>query len=244
MSPREVGALRERHRNSHKSPLPVSGGGRGVGNMITLLLVRHGESAWNAIGRYQGQQDPPLSPRGEQQAAAAAEVLRATEIDAVVSSPLSRAYQTAVAIAAPHDLAVQKDARLTEIGHGAWEGLPVAEVIAGWPALTAQWKQDPTDVQMPDGEHFGEVAARARAWLSDAQWEHDDRTLLAASHDVILRILLADAQGLPLQRIWDFRLDNAAISEVHYTDGTPRIIRLNDTAHLADLVSDVAKQAL
>lgn len=212
--------------------------------MLTLLLVRHGESTWNAIGRYQGQRDPPLSPRGEQQAAAAAAALRATAIDAVASSPLQRAYQTAVAIAAPHDLAVRRDARLTEIGHGAWEGLPVAEVIAGWPVLTARWKADPTDVQMPGGEHFGEVAARTRAWLADAQREYHGRTLLAASHDVILRILLADAQSLPLPRIWDFRLDNAAISEVRYTDGAPSLIRLNDTAHLADLVSDVAKQAL
>jgi broad specificity phosphatase PhoE len=212
--------------------------------MLTLFLVRHGESTWNAIGRYQGQMDPPLSPRGERQAATAAEALRFTPFDAAVSSPLQRAYQTAVAIAAPHNLPVGRDARLTEIGHGAWEGLPVAEVIAGWPELTAMWKQDPTDVQMPDGEHFGEVVARTRAWLADAQHQYDGQTLLAASHDVILRILLADAQGLPLTRIWDFRLDNAAISEVQYTGGTPSVIHLNDTAHLADLVSDVAKQAL
>lgn len=212
--------------------------------MLTLLLVRHGESTWNALGRYQGQMDPPLSPRGERQAATATEALRFTPFGAAVSSPLQRAYQTAVAIAAPHNLPVGTDTRLTEIGHGAWEGLPVAEVIAGWPELTAQWKLDPTDVQMPDGEHFRDVVARTRAWLADAQRHYDGTTLLAASHDVILRILLADAQGLPLRRIWDFRLDNAAISEVHYTSGSPSLARLNDTAHLANLVSDVAKQAL
>lgn len=212
--------------------------------MLTLLLVRHGESTWNAIGRYQGQMDPPLSPRGERQAMTAGEALRFTPFDAAMSSPLRRAYQTAVAIAVPHTLPVEKDARLTEIGHGAWEGLPVAEVIAGWPELTARWKQDPTDVQMPGGEHFGDVVARTHAWLADTQRQYDGQTLLAASHDVILRILLADAQGLPLRRIWDFRLDNAAISEVHYTDGRPHVVHLNDTAHLADLISDVAKQAL
>lgn len=212
--------------------------------MFTLLLVRHGESTWNAIGRYQGQQDPPLSPRGERQAAAAAVALRLASLGATVSSPLQRAYQTAAAIAAPHELPVQTDIRLTEIGHGQWEGLPVADVIAGWPELTAQWKQDPTDVQMPDGEHFGAVVARTRSWRAEMKERFADKTLLAASHDVILRILLADAQGLPLSRIWDFRLDNAAISEVRYTSGTPALIRLNDTTHLADLVSDVAKQAL
>lgn len=211
---------------------------------LTLLLVRHGESTWNAIGRYQGQQNPPLSERGERQAAAAADALRGTKFDAIVSSPLQRAHQTAHAIAAPHGLPVRTDGRLTEINHGAWEGMPVPEVIARWPELTAQWKTDPTDVQMSGGEHFRAVVTRTRAWLADAQYTEKDATVLAASHDVILRILLADAQGLPLQRIWDFRLDNAAISEVRYTGDMPALVRLNDTAHLTDLVSDVAKQAL
>ena len=91
--------------------------------MIRVLLVRHGETDWNAQRRYQGQTDVPLNEAGRRQADALAERLAGEEISAVLSSDRQRARQTALAIAAPHGLPVQEEPRMCEIALGDWEGL-------------------------------------------------------------------------------------------------------------------------
>lgn len=103
--------------------------------MTRILLVRHGQSTWNADGRWQGRADPPLSDLGQRQAAVAAETVASAGITSVWSSPLRRARETAAIVAAQLGLAVQADDRLMERDAGEWQGKTRTEIEAGWPGF-------------------------------------------------------------------------------------------------------------
>jgi broad specificity phosphatase PhoE len=216
---------------------------------VRLVLVRHGESTWNVEGRYQGRLDPPLSPRGREQA----QVLSArlyrealarvdkNRLAAIVSSPLSRARDTAQICAEVIGLPVVIDERVTEISHGEWEGKLREEIASRWPEMVAAWRTDPHTVQFPGGETLEDVRSRFESFLSDLR---GDRGVLAVTHDVVIRIAVLLAQGKPLSKFNDVRVDNAALNELSYDDGKLAIVRLNDTTHLGSLRSDTLTQAL
>jgi probable phosphoglycerate mutase len=121
---------------------------------MRLLLVRHGESTWNVEGRYQGRLDPPLSPRGREQAQALAARLYRQQLarvdknrlTGIVSSPLLRVRDTAQICAEAIGLPVDIDDRLTEISHGEWEGKLREEIANRWPEMIAAWRADPHTV--------------------------------------------------------------------------------------------------
>ena len=150
------------------------------GLSATLVLVRHGESTFIAEGRFQGRQDPPLSPLGERQVSLVAARLAAREADVplpipagparyVWHSPLRRAADTATAIAASQagPAEVQPRPDLIELGQGEWEGLPHAQVHARWATELARWRMRPTEAQAPGGEPLLEAAARVRRALGE-----------------------------------------------------------------------------
>src|SRR5438093_966133 len=120
--------------------------------MTTLLLARHGETDWNREGRWQGWADPPLNESGRAQARELAEQLRLTPFDAVYSSDLLRAHETAEIVAAPHAVPVVADPGLREIDVGSWSGLTRAELQERFP-----------DGERPDGETRGQHRARVHA---------------------------------------------------------------------------------
>jgi phosphoserine phosphatase len=214
-----------------------------------LVLVRHGESTWNVEGRYQGRLDPPLSPRGRAQAEALAMRLKreqraaseAQRLGEIVSSPLVRARDTADSCAQALSLSVRVDERLTEISHGMWEGKLREEIANKWPEMVAAWRSRPHTVEFPGGETLNDVRTRFESFLKDLP---DDFGVLAATHDVIVRIATLLAQGKTLSAFNDVRVDNAAINEFLWEDGTLIPVRLNDTAHLGSLRSDTLTQAL
>ncbi|WP_375490107.1 histidine phosphatase family protein [uncultured Jatrophihabitans sp.] len=127
-----------------------------------LILLRHGQTAWNAEHRFQGHVDPPLDDVGREQARAAAEVLAAMQPDLLVSSDAMRAVQTAEFLAAATGLPVRRDARLRERGLGHWEGLTIADVAQRFPDEYAEWTAG-RDVSRPGGETREQVAARVHA---------------------------------------------------------------------------------
>jgi broad specificity phosphatase PhoE len=216
---------------------------------VRLVLVRHGESTWNAEGRYQGRLDPPLSQRGRAQAEALAARLKREELAApeaqrlavIVSSPLVRARDTAEICAQELSLSVRVDERLTEISHGEWEGKLREEIANKWPVTVAAWQASPHTVQFPGGETLDAVRLRFESFLRDLR---GDSEVLAATHDVIVRIATLLAQGKTLSAFNDVRVDNAAINEFLWEDSKLIPVRLNDTAHLGSLRSDILMQAL
>jgi broad specificity phosphatase PhoE len=197
--------------------------------MQRLILVRHGETVWNAEGRLQGQTDIPLNEAGRRQAHQLAARLAGETIDAAVSSDLQRAMETARIVAGPHRLIVRADARLRQSHRGKWEGLTYAEIERLYPDSSH-------DDTPPEGETETAVVARVRSWLDDARRDHAGRTVLAVSHGQILRILIALALEMDPAQAGRFFVGNAALSEVHFGDAGAVLHRLNDACHLDDAI--------
>lgn len=214
---------------------------------MRILLARHGETPWNAEGRYQGQIDIALSAVGEAQARALGARLAEVPITRAVASPLSRAARTAV-LALGHDREAMlgHDPGLLEIAHGEWEGLLASEIAARDPARLAAWRAAPDTVQMPGGESIAEVAARAWPALQRAAaglTAHD--TLLVVAHDAVNRCLLCRVLGLPLAQMWRFRQAPATLNLLEGNDvDTLEVVRLNDSAHHTALFGEALHRAL
>jgi len=157
--------------------------------MSRILLVRHGQSTWNADGRWQGQADPPLSPLGEEQAGDAARRLAAGQFCRVLASDLRRALRTAEILAEAVGLPVEVDPDLREIDVGDWQGLTRAEIEAGWPGALADWSEGRSE-SPPGGETRTHLVERARAALARAAAAASpgDRVLLV-SHGALVRHL-------------------------------------------------------
>ena len=203
---------------------------------MRLIIVRHGESEWNRIGRYQGQHDAPLSDLGLRQAEALASRLRDEPIDVIFTSPLQRAARTAGAIARHHpDVPFEHTPALMEIHHGDWQGLLADEVIARYGAGLQEWRQHPTRAQMPNGESFSNILKRVLDFKERLCSEYSSRNVLISTHDVVVKILVADALGMNMDRINRIWVTNASISVIEYGDDLPYLVSLSEACHLGRL---------
>ena len=146
-----------------------------------VLLVRHGQSTWNADNRWQGQADPPLSAHGERQAREAAG--RLAGVDALWASDLQRARRTAELIADGLGLGVHLDARLRERHAGPWQGLVRDEIEAGWPGFLEAGHRP------PDYEPDDELVGRALAALDDLAAAHEGQHVVVVTHGGVVRAL-------------------------------------------------------
>jgi probable phosphoglycerate mutase len=215
-----------------------------------ILLVRHGETAWNREGRYQGRTDVPLSPDGEAQVRRLGARLAHVRIARAIASPLSRAKTTAEAILAGRDpiTPLELDAGLLEISHGEWEGKLSADVEAAHAEMIGTWRQRP-DRDVPAGpgaETLGQVELRAWPVLERVTRNlGDNDTLLLAAHDAVNRVLLCRILGLPLTRIWAFRQSPATLNVLSGPSlAELAVMRLNDAEHVAPLLQEALHRAL
>ncbi len=213
---------------------------------MRILLCRHGETPWNAQGRYQGQMDIPLSDVGEGQARALGERLKDVAITRAVASPLSRARRTAeLGLGARAGmLAVHKG--LMEIAHGEWEGKLASEIRASDPERLAQWRDEPHRVQMPGGESMEQVLERSwKAFGEIASGLGETDTLLLVAHDAVNRALLCQILGLSMARLWSFRQAPATLNLLEgETVDSLQVVRLNDASHVAGLFGEAVHRAL
>lgn len=214
---------------------------------MRILLARHGETPWNAEGRYQGQIDIPLSPVGEGQATALGLRLKDVRIDRAVASPLSRAQRTAkLALGEARADLLQTDADLQEIAHGEWEGLLASEIQDKDPARLLAWREEPDTVLMPGGESLRQVLDRSWRGLARAvDGLGDDNTLLIVAHDAVNRVLLCRILGLPIAKLWTFR---QAPTTLNLLEGPTvdqlEVVRLNDCAHHTPFFGEAKHRAL
>ena len=212
---------------------------------MKIILIRHGETTWNIEGRYQGQEDTPLSERGLKQGHLLAEGLRNIPIDLCISSPLQRSYQTCKFCADLHNLPVTIDDRLTEINHGSWEGVLASDIAKQYPVEFAQWHSQPQLVQMPDGgESLEDVRRRARAAFDDYAAKYVDKTILVAAHDAVNKAIICDLLGLDMSHFWQIKQDNTCINVLEYNEGSWRLVLLNSTNHLGFLFSGIEQAGL
>ncbi len=205
---------------------------------MRLIIVRHGESEWNRIHRYQGQLDAPLSELGLRQAEALATRLKAEPIDYIYTSRLQRAAHTAQAIAAHHpNVPFAYSDALLEIDHGEWQGKYAHEVEAHYGAGLREWREHPTRSQMPGGESFSNVLKRTLDFREELCARHADQTVLVSTHDVVVKILVADALGMNMDRINRIWVTNASISVIEYGTDLPYLVSLSEACHLGTLAS-------
>lgn len=186
--------------------------------MIThLILIRHGQTDWNAAGRWQGQADPPLNALGRAQAENAARELADRRIAALISSDLRRARETADIIGGQLGLAVTIEPRLREINLGDWQGLYTDEIERRWPREKQQWHDAPLSARPPNGETIEELAARVSAAADDIARQYANRTVGIVAHELPIAVIITRTAGIPLARLRDHVPANAAWREVTWT---------------------------
>jgi len=199
----------------------------------TTILLRHGDTRLSPEHRFSGVCDLPLSASGIQQAqAAACRLATGAPIDAVVSSPLRRAVDTAVVAAAELGLTSVTDDDLRETDFGDWDGFTLAEVQQRWPAAAAAWRRDPEQAP-PGGESFADTAHRVNRACDRLLRDRGGQTILVVSHITPIKILLCRALDAPLGTLYRLYLGSASINEIQwYGREFAAVHCVNDTSHL------------
>jgi 2,3-bisphosphoglycerate-dependent phosphoglycerate mutase len=190
----------------------------------TILLVRHGETEWNAAKRIQGQTNSSLTERGRAQANTLADELDGESIAAVYSSDLDRARETAEILAARLDLPVVLDPALRERNFGSWEGKTVAELEEQWPGAWARWREG--NEGEGDVEDHLALAERVRDAIRRLAAAHPGERILVVAHGGVIRVILTDAAGLsyPEARRQQRSIANCDVSRLGVENGTVRLL--------------------
>lgn len=210
--------------------------------MIEILLIRHGETDWNAEKRLQGFLDIELNAEGLRQANLLAQVLRGEQLDAIYSSDLRRALQTAQPLAATRNLTVQVDPDLRERCYGAFEGLRYAEIGDRFPEAHRAMLAREVDARYPPGvnvaETLREFSARSVGVLMRLLSNTQHKKIAVVTHGGVLDCINRTARGTDLSQPRDFDIPNTGINRLWWKDGTLRIAQWADVAHLASPVLD------
>jgi broad specificity phosphatase PhoE len=200
--------------------------------MTTVFLVRHGRTGWNKEQVFRGHKDVPLDEVGREEARLVGKRLKGEGIKAVFSSPLSRARETAEAVARSHNVEVQIVEGLIDLHFGEWEGQSLKEVQKQYPDLYAQWQGAPHQVIFPGGEGLAAVRSRAIKAVEKIVERHPQEAVALVSHRVVLKVLICALLGLDNSHFWNIAQDTTAINCFKHRNGTWICNFLNDTCHL------------
>ncbi len=202
-----------------------------------LILVRHGETAWNAEGRIQGMLDVPLNALGVRQAElAAAELARTIDVAELVSSDLVRTRETTKPINEATGFEPRFDARIRERHFGVWQGMTYEEWRIKDAEGMARYNAGDPDYGPEGGETASQFLARCVSAVSDLVTASKERTLILVTHGGVVSSMVRHAQGLNPQSARTWSVPNASISEwrVEYVNDEPvfYVDRIGDVAHL------------
>ena len=203
--------------------------------MTQIILVRHGQTPWNKDKIFRGTFDIPHNEVGQEEARLAGEWLKNETIQAAYCSPLSRARDTAEAIARHHGLEVIDLPGIIDLNYGDWQGLPLAEVKVKYADLYRQWETAPQTVRFPGGESLEECRRRAWGAVAEVVQRHPGQTVLLAAHRVVNKVLICAFIGLDNSHFWRIGQDTTAINRFHLVGDTWHLITLNDICHLRSL---------
>ena len=197
--------------------------------MIYLVLVRHGETIWHAENRFAGRSDVPLTPRGHRQAELLGDWARNAELDAIWTSPLGRARETAALAARAARLEPRVDERLRELDFGRGEGLTTAEMEERFPEELHAFGADPVANHLPGGEDPQQAVERGMECLSEIASAHASGRVLVVMHTTLKRLLICHLIGAPLRdyrRLFPF-IRNCAITELRLDGEVASVIEFN-----------------
>jgi phosphoserine phosphatase len=202
--------------------------------MPKLLLVRHGHVEGIEPKRFRGRADLPLTSRGRAEASAVARrIASAWSPAAIYTSPLQRCRATAAVIGEVCRLEPCVLDDLRDIDYGTWTSRSYDEIESIEPQRFAAWLATPQLVRFPDGESLQDLVVRAADALRFVLAHHADETIVLVAHDSLNRALLLQLLDQPLSAYWRLDQSPCCVNEIDIAGGSIRILRLNDTAHLA-----------
>ncbi len=199
-----------------------------------ITAIRHGETAWNVDTRIQGQLDVSLNEKGYWQAEQAGKALAGEQIDAIISSDLARAYETALALAKHHGLDVQIDRDLREREFGSFQGKTFAEIEAQMPQEALLWRKRVPDFSPGGGESLLQFRERVTQCLRGLVAKNAGKHIVVVSHGGVMDIIYREATGLELQAPRTWQLGNASINRALWNGEHFSLIGWSDTGHLND----------
>jgi broad specificity phosphatase PhoE len=202
--------------------------------MAKLILARHGETAWNVEKIFRGRADVDLDEVGIKQAELLGKCLSDWKLEAIYSSPLKRALDTANIIARYQKVSVCIAEGLIDFDFGEWQSLPEQEVKRLYPAILDEWHDNPHKVKMPGGESLEDVRRRVVELVNDVLSRHQGNVLLV-SHRVVIKVLICYLLGLDNSHFWNINQDVCGITIFSYANGRLVLTRHNDTSHLREL---------
>lgn len=201
--------------------------------MITVILVRHGETEWNKSRRIQGcNSNIPLNETGKQQVATLALRLKSEPIQAIYSSPLRRSLDTAQAIARYHQLEVRLEPDLREFNLGELEGTKIEHLGKSYREILIANSQGELLPRVPGGESLREVQQRAWSAIQRLVSQHSEGVIVVVSHYFVLLTIICHGLNLPLPEMPRLRLYASSMSILAFDGQFPRLLLLNDTCHL------------
>jgi probable phosphoglycerate mutase len=203
-----------------------------------LIAIRHGETAWNVDTRLQGHLDIALNTKGVWQAGQVAQALADEPIDAVYSSDLLRAWQTAQAIAHATDAPLVAKPGLRERGFGSFEGKTYAEIATEWPEQSELWRKRVPDWAPPGGESLLTMRERVASTVNALAEPHIGGQIVLVAHGGVMDILYRLATGQELQAPRGWHLGNAAINRLLWTPEGLTLVGWADTSHLEEVALD------
>lgn len=198
---------------------------------MRLILVRHGETVWNAEYRVQGgNADTALSEKGVQQITRLAEVLRNEPVDLILSSPLQRAVTTAQTIGRHHKAPIITHDGLKEVNVGEFDGLSTVDMPQTFTELLLSWWKGGCD-RLPGGESFAELQQRTWGVVEPYVCDGEPKNLLVVSHYFTTLSIIFKALDFPMSMLVKFRMDPGCISVLEFGRFGPRLARFNDTSY-------------
>jgi alpha-ribazole phosphatase len=204
-----------------------------MGRMLTLHLVRHGNTSQSSEGVFCGDNDPPLTDRGVAEAERLARAVKPFALDALYCSPMLRARMTADPIALACGIEPVIEDGLREIAYGAWEGRKESEIAQNDREAFDAWRADPALVSPPGGESAFAIAARSLPVLLRIRREHQAGRVLLVSHKATVRVIVCALLGMPLGRFrTHIGCPTASITSFEFGDRGPLLVRVADVHHL------------
>ena len=212
--------------------------------MTSIYLIRHAEAEGNLFRRAQGHWNGKITARGKLQIDALAERFKDTRLDAVYSSDLDRAVETAGALLRGRQLPFKRTPLLREINMGVWEGEPWGNITYKWPEQMYLFNNEPEKWSVPGGEGFYEVQKRMTEVILELAAKHDGGTIAAVSHGMAIKIFLMGALGL---HSGDSEAmmhgDNTSVSKLEVEGDTIRVIYEGDNSHVPPELSTFRRQS-
>ena len=201
---------------------------------MKFFVVRHGETDWNKLGRFQGHTDISLNDRGLSQARETAAASEDWGYTAIYSSPLVRTVQVAEEIAKVTPMLVSQEPGLKELSLGDLEGVTGEEMRNDWPDLFAAWRTEPEKMSMPNGESLGELRDRTWQVILDIERKHSsDDSIVVISHNFAIRSIVNELLGMPLAYFHRMSLNLASVCTFDSDERGRRLTGYNSTSHLS-----------